>query len=385
MMNNITAFSNCANCGACYNICPVDAITVNKEDTFYSLSVDNNKCIECGLCKKVCPVNEEQNRQNLMSAYGAVHTEKEIQKKSSSGGAFTAMADYILQSGGIVFGAAFEDQYRGVSIKSTEEVSLNDLRKSKYVESNVGLSFRDVKKYLEQKLPVLYCAAPCQIAGLHRYLGKEYENLFTCDFSCGGMSSHHFYSSYIELLEKKYGSQVTGVDFRPKTIGWDEYFMKICFKNGKKYMSSALKDLYFRAFLNKHFTIRDECCHCKFADNHYSDIVLADFWLYKKISDIKHDNSGLSLIISNSEKGERLIQAVSDKMVLNKVDTQDASYNMKKKVYSEEFMKKRKQFIDEYEKNGIVSASKYLDMPDRRAGMIISMKCLVKKLLRGIR
>lgn len=174
-MNNISEFNKCANCGSCYNICPKNAISVLPDDLFYKLSVDEDKCTGCGICKNVCPVNIPKRAQNIMSAYAVVHNNEKIVKESSSGGAFSALAEWIIDRGGVVFGAAYSKDCTCVEMSFTEKVKLDDLRRSKYVESKVGYTFREVKTLLDGGKYVLYCGAPCQIAGLKRYLRKEYE------------------------------------------------------------------------------------------------------------------------------------------------------------------------------------------------------------------
>ena len=149
-MNNIKDFSKCSNCGACYNACTTNAISVNEEGMYYSLSVDDTRCVSCGVCKKVCPVNAPMDVQNLIGGYAGCHIDENVVSNSSSGGAFYALANVILADGGVVYSATYGEDNRSVVMKSTDEVSLTDLLRSKYVESMVSLSFRNIKKQLEE-------------------------------------------------------------------------------------------------------------------------------------------------------------------------------------------------------------------------------------------
>ena len=156
MLNNISDFSKCANCGACMNICPKDAISLDKTGCFYVYTVDQEKCVSCGACVKVCPLNSPIRHLNLKNAYGGWHKDPEVVKTSSSGGAFSTIANYVLSRGGVVFGAAYTDGCKEVICRSTEETSLDNIKRSKYVETTVRYAFREIKKKLEEGRYVLF-------------------------------------------------------------------------------------------------------------------------------------------------------------------------------------------------------------------------------------
>ena len=375
-MNNIGAFQKCSNCGACYNICPADAISVKEDKLFYQPVVDGTKCLDCGLCRKVCPVNTPRQEQKVMRAYAAIHNDGQVVRGSSSGGAFHALADLTLGEGGIVYGAAYTDGFRKVSMCSTEQVSLEQLQKSKYVESLVGLSFRDVKEQLEKGRAVLYCGAPCQIAALKRFLGKEYDRLLTCDFSCGGMPSHGMYRQWLDQLEGKLKAPVSGVDFRPKTFGWSPHAIKVTGQNGRTYSRLAGEDAYFDCFIGKHISVRDYCLDCEFANNHCADIILADFWKYKTVSKVDNRNKGISLLITNSEKGERAVAAISGQVGLTMLESERATYNLKDKPARPEIRNARREFLARCEAVGFVSAA-----GKRKYNWKFRLKYRIKKLL----
>ncbi len=381
-MNNISSFTKCSNCGACYNICPKDAIAVEKKELFYSVEVKNEVCINCGMCVRVCPVNSQENTQNTITAYAAYNRDQEIVKKSSSGGVFTAIAKKILSEGGVVFGAAYSKDFCTISIKSTDEVCLEELTRSKYVESLSEYSFRDVKRELEKNRKVLFCGAPCQVAGLKKYLGRIYENLLTCDFSCGGMPSHKLYIEYLKYIEKKLKAPICEVNFRPKTYGWMEYAIKIRSGNGKEYNNFAVSDPYYYCFIGNHLSVREYCYECTFANNHASDIILADFWKVSTDSRLYNDDTGLSLIISNSNRGNEFIQGLNKELSLTVLDIEKASYNLKKKEPSEHIMQKRTVFLDLCQKEGLIKAVKKSFKLKPRWKMRLKYK--IKKILRGL-
>lgn len=380
MKNNVSKFTECANCGACYNSCPTNAITVNANGFFYKLKIDDDKCMNCGKCVSVCPVNTCEAHQNLISAIGGHSKNSQTVKISSSGGAFYTVADYIISKGGKVFGAAFSDDNRTVEIKSTDEVPFEKLLRSKYVESIPGDSFKKVKKALENQIEVLFCGCPCQVAGLKRFLGKEYENLITCDFSCGGLPSNKIYKDYLNQLENKYISKASSLNFRPKTYGWETHGIQINFQNDKKYNSLAILDPFYNLFIYKHYSVRDNCLTCKFADNHYADIILADFWLHNRLSNLEKGD-GLSLIISNSAKGEKILNSViKENFVYEQINIEKAAYNMKKPEFTSDFLQNREAFFEKYRANGFSCIYEFLPKGVKKYKVLL--KTFIKRFIK---
>lgn len=377
---NISEFDKCANCGACLNVCPVNAISIIEDGYYYMPYVNADLCINCGKCACVCPVNVRKSAQNLIGAYGGFYLDDKVISESSSGGAFYAIAQIILKKGGIVFGAVFSEDSKKIVFGNTDDVALDKIQKSKYVESNVYFTFRTVKEILKTGRYVLFCGTPCQAAGLKRYLDKDYENLLICDFSCGGLPSHKIYKEYIDYLEKKYGSKVLSVDFRPKNFGWNVHSLLVKFQNGKKYTDLATIDPYYRGFL-KSLTKRDYCYSCDFADNHYSDIILADFWLHKKLSYLNNNNKGISLIITNSQKGEQFIEEIKPKMELVPLDIKKASYNIKNGHLDKETIGRHNDFLKSLESTDYIKAINKFD--SIKAGYKI--KQIFKKIIKRVK
>ena len=355
MKNNVAQFKKCSICGACVNVCPVEAIHIQKGSLYYLIDVDEKKCIECGQCLSACPVNSPSLTQRLYKGYAGYVDDQRVLYGSSSGGVFYAIAQLILEKGGVVYGAVFSDDFRSVIFKNTDEAPLWRLQKSKYVESNVGKTFQKVKSDLLGGRHVLFCGTPCQVAGLKRFLGSEFEKLITCDFSCGGLPSHKIYIEYLEGLEKKYHSEVEFVDFRPKVYGWNSHSIYINFKNGKCYSRLASLDPYFRAFLGK-LSQRDYCYQCDFASNHASDIILADYWRYKDCLDFDNHNRGLSLVLTNSDKGEQILDLLVKRVSIKEIPLEKATYNISNKHSTQETIKRHYLFLYFYRKDGLVAA-----------------------------
>jgi len=350
--------SECANCGACYNSCPTNSIYIKSDELFYCLSIDLEKCIKCGTCVVNCPVIQKTHDGHLpLAAYGAWNKDVTVIQNSSSGGVFWELAQKILGQGGVVYSAVYDENYKSVVFKSTDQVDLRKMQKSKYTESAVGLTYREIKDILQSGRTVMFCGTPCQAYGLRTYLGKEYDNLLICDFSCGGVPSHEIYCRYIEELEKKYNSKVRNIDFRPKTHGWERHSILVEFKNGKRYNKLAMLDGYFRLFLDGRLTVRDSCISCSFNELHASDITLADFWKHEKISKMTNDK-GISLVLCNTAKGVNSWYDIQDAFVIEKLDTKEASYNLNKGQPKEEYKKQRRDFLELYKQAGLKKSTK---------------------------
>lgn len=353
---NISEFQQCSNCGACYNICPVGAISVRSDGFFYSPTVNGSLCVNCSKCVGVCPVNREIGGNKPVAAFGGWNKDEDIVLNSSSGGVFRALADEVVKEGGAVFSAVYSDDRRSVVFASTDDVPLSAMMKSKYTESIVGDSFQRIKKELEAGRRVLFSGTPCQVAGLHGYLGKNYAELITCDFVCGGLPSHKIYSEYICGLEKKYGAKVKSVDFRCKSHGWKRYVVKVVFQNGKQYLRLGIEDPYLKSFLYGKCTVRDYCLDCKFPEHHLSDITIADFWKHNGLFDRDNPN-GISLVLCNTQKGRRMLESVSDRFEPAEVDVDQASYNNHIRI-SEKAKVRQKAFLKDYSRHGLSYASK---------------------------
>lgn len=377
MKGNISSIEKCSNCGSCLNICPVNAIYINKEGLFYKPTVVSELCINCGMCKTVCPLENEMHQNKVCAAYWGWSKNPMTRKNSSSGGAFSALAESILSLGGVVFAAVYDEENQ-VVIASTDEIPLEKMRKSKYVESLTEDSFRKAKKQLDNGRYVLFCGTPCQIAGLTSFLKYDYENLITCDFACGGLPSHGLFQQYLFTLEEKYNAKVKEVDFRPKTYGWSRHAIKIEFENGCKHIKPAVLDPFFGGFIHENVNTRDCCYECKFAQWHQSDIVLADFWKYGELVGQKIPEKGVSLLLINTPKGMKFVPKILEKMYLEELAVSDASYNLRKKIYSEKHMNLRESYLKKAEEKGLQEAAKVIDLPSGVRKVMIYVKYFLK-------
>ena len=339
---------SCTGCYACLNICPKQCISMNNDDEgFWYPVVYDERCIECGLCDKVCPILNKVEYDNKPIAYACMNNDLSIRLESSSGGIFTLIAEQIITSGGIVFGARFDDNFNVVHDYAETKEGLRVLRGSKYLQSRIGETYKEAGKFLRKGGKVLFSGTPCQIAGLKSFLRSTYDNLFTVDIICHGVPSPLVWQKYIEYREETAGSKTRKIAFRRKDEGWKLYSLSFIFQNDKEYIQTLKKDLYMRAFL-KDICLRPSCYNCQFKTlNRESDITLADFWGVQKILPEMDDDKGTSLVFVNSEKGHEMFKEIKDKITLKEVDIKEAvSYNSAA-IKSARFNPKRNSFFED--------------------------------------
>lgn len=311
----------CVGCGACANVCPKGAISMTQNDEgFLSPVVDHEKCISCKLCKNICPpMNQTANKENSQQpeCY-AVWAEDELRMKSSSGGMFTVLAEHILDKGGYVCGAEYDKEnsfyirHRVISDKA----ELDALRGSKYVQSDTGYTFREIKKLLDDNSSVLFCGTPCQVAGLKNFLRKDYENLLTCDLVCHGVPSYKAFEKYIS--EKFAGREIENFRFRQKELSYECTKGIVDFKDGSREVITTNHDPFEKLFHGS-FMFRSCCYDCQYAAlPRYGDFTLGDFWGISQFDPELNDGKGTALMLVNNSKAQKILSEVKDGLKLIK-------------------------------------------------------------------
>lgn len=237
-MINIKDPKDCCGCTACASVCAHNAITMEPDALgFLYPKVNHDQCVECGLCEKVCQFNDNYDRSLNLSepvAYAARHKDIGEVMKSRSGAAFVAISDYILEQGGVVYGAGFKDHFRVAHKRATTKEERDEFRGSKYVQSDLTGVFKSVKEDLKNGRTVLFSGTPCQTAGLNAFVGKRLrENLYLVDIVCHGVPSPNLWRDYLAYLETKQGDEIVQVNFRDKEkFGWKAHNESFMFKNG---------------------------------------------------------------------------------------------------------------------------------------------------------
>lgn len=305
----------CSGCFACSNICPKDAINMDERyEGYYYPHIDKDKCINCGLCDRICPVLSPISTQTCKKSFYGFVDDDEIRMRSTSGGIFGVLARMVLGDGGVVYGSAFNyDDVLRLECCSTDYVTLQELQRSKYVQSYIGNSYSSIKLDLISGRKVLFCGTPCQAAGLRAYLQKDYDNLIVLDFVCHGVPSMDLLRKHIDFLGIK---NVKEIIFRSKKEDWIGNF-EIYYTGRKVNRVKCVKnvwgcDEYLKLFQN-YISMRRSCRQCLYCNgNRASDISLADFWGYKKYDSAIWNKKGISLILANTSKGISYLSKAND-------------------------------------------------------------------------
>ncbi len=308
-MITLTDKIKCTGCTACEQICPVGAISMEQDkEGFFAPFIDDKICISCKKCISICPAENPPEKVEPL-VYGARAKDEEIVLQSSSGGVFSLLAKRIIEESGIVWGAGFDDDFNVVHkfIDKAEDISL--LTVSKYVQSQVGSSYKEVLKELLTGRKVMFVGTPCQCAGLHAFLGKEYENLIMVDFVCHGVPSPKLYKKYLEEISG--GKKIIRVNFRQKTKGADGYVMGLDLADSTVYRSPVAQDPYMLAYAQD-ITLRKSCYACFSKDLHsVADLTLGDFWGLDETDSPLADKQGVSLVMANTDKGKKVFYDIS--------------------------------------------------------------------------
>lgn len=322
---------DCCGCGACLNICPKNCISMQCNDEGFLSPVKNiSLCIDCGLCEKVCPFSDNYTYQTSDDPVVLAAYDDENRIGSSSGGIFYTLAKYIIEERkGWVFGAAFEEKFqlRHVGVNTMED--LQKLRGSKYLQSDMGSVYKQIRVLLADGTFVLFVGTPCQVAGLRAFLrNKDFDNLLTADLVCHGVPPQTLFDKHVEYLEKKHRATLVSYQFR-KPDGWGGCEIAD-FANPIKRMSLPTYSLspYLYSFMQA-YTYRESCYECKFSQiPRQGDITLADYWGANKFFEGIDISKGVSLVLLNTRKGKTLFNEIKVKCVVYESNLSDASsYN----------------------------------------------------------
>ena len=316
--------AQCCGCQACEQKCPRHCISMQRDDEgFLYPVVDKINCVNCGLCETICPMEHPFGKKSPILVQTAYNKDESIRMKSSSGGIFSCIAEYVIGAGGVVFGARYDENWQ-VFIDYTETLEgISAFRGSKYVQSRTANSYKQCESFLKDGRFVLYSGTPCQIAGLKHFLRKDYNNLLTCDIVCHGSPSPEVWKRYLKEKISPDLKSLNEILFREKTDGWKNYNLSFSLeRNGKKCVekSSHRSDLYMRAFLSN-LILRPSCYSCcakEGASN--SDLTLADFWGVAQYHPAMDDDKGTSLILINSEKGKSILESCRLEVVDTKLE-----------------------------------------------------------------
>ena len=354
-MIRITEKQNCCGCSACVQRCPVNAISmITDEEGFYYPKVDEDKCVSCGMCDRVCPIINPLNiPHGNRDVYIAQNLDQVIRLDSTSGGVFSALAQFVIDKGGYVFGAELDSEFCVQHGYGKTEKDLQRFRGSKYVQSKMDNNYRDVRDLLHEGYWVLFTGTPCQVVGLYAFLGKDYEKLILMDIVCYSISSPGIWKQYLEHLDKTGAvtmSDVERIKFRDKSkFGYEYTLMTIYGKDNRVlYSSGPESNQMLRSFVSNTST-RPSCYSCRFKGiKRVSDYTAWDCYNIYQYDKHLDDNKGSSHLMVHTEKGKQLISQMEKYLALKKVDTQKAVASEPALSYSASPSKMREDFFRKY-------------------------------------
>lgn len=366
-MISIKNKKKCSGCSACASICPTNSISmIADEEGFLYPSVDIMKCIGCNLCDKTCPFLNPFKKNILKShIFAAVSNDSLIRRESSSGGVFSELAKIILERGGVIFGAVFDDNWNVCHSYIDKYDSLKKLMKSKYVQSVIGESYRATQVRLREGKSVLFAGTSCQIAGLRHFLRKDYENLVTLEILYHGSPSPYIWHLYLDSQVKRYGysiSDIKSVSFRDKVEGMTEYKISIEMNDRKVISHFFYEDAYMNAFLSN-LVLRPSCHSCKAKNGcSGSDLIVGDLWnRYHKAP--FNDSNGTSVVLVNTNKGLSLLKQCN--LTISEIGYDVVGFNKNSGFQEKQFVNPyRKKFFREVNQNNVQDLLRiYSDIP----------------------
>lgn len=309
------AKEDCCGCKACANVCPRNAILFKPDEYGFEYPIiDAEKCIGCELCVKTCDFQKKELLGHKpIDGFAARHKEKNVYENSTSGGMFTAIAEYVLAQGGAVYGCVYNDEMKTMHTVAENQEQLAAMRSSKYVQSDMGFIYHDVKEKLTEGRYVFFSGTPCQVAALYSFLGKtDQNNLLTADLVCHGVPSPWMFKEYIGYLEKKHHRKIVNYTFRDKKrYGWERSVVSVKFKDGGSKWWFSTTDMFAENYY--HYNLfRHSCLHCKYACGiRMGDFTICDFWGYQK-SNLKMSTiEGVSACLLNTEKAKQIVSCLN--------------------------------------------------------------------------
>lgn len=354
-MINIVKKSHCSGCYSCVNICPKECINIKIDDEGFGYPlIDSNKCINCNLCEKVCPIINNPKTEKIDTiAYACRNKNEQVRETSSSGGVFTLLCEEVIKKSGVVFGAAFDENFDVKHIYAETLEACKKLKGSKYVQSEIGNVYKQVREFLNDGRLVLFSGTQCQIKGLNLFLGNNYDNLVTSEVICHGVPSPKIFKLYRDIIKNRYNSQIKDIRFRDKALGWNKFSYVIEFEDNEIYSKTLHDDIYMKGFLNDLY-LRPSCYECrakKFSSN--SDISLADYWGVERKHLEFNDDKGTSLVLVNTKKGQDIFEKISCNMKVIRTDIGYAIKNNQCIVKPVKYNKNREKFFELIKKENL--------------------------------
>ena len=360
----------CTGCTACANACPVNCIEMKRDEYgfAYPAVADPAACTDCRACEAVCPVQTDVGKNSgEPMAFAAYSKNHDLRMASSSGGVFSEIAETVIQKGGIVFGAAYDDCFNVYHTGACKPEELAALRGAKYAESWLGTVFGDIRKELDSGRLVLFSGTPCQAAGLKAFLEKDYDNLLVIDFVCHGIPSPMAWKKYVDYRAKldNKGRLPTDINLRDNSTGWSRYRYSNRFEydNGTEHKDLSSQSDFMRLF-TQDYILRASCGNCRFKGySRASDITLGDFWGVWDIAPEMDDDRGTSVILIQSEKGRACWERIAHRVRAAAVELEQASRQNPSMISSSKAKEERAAVLEKIRTEGFGAALLFVNKP----------------------
>lgn len=313
----------CCGCGACADICPEKAIKlIQSWDGFYYPWINKSVCIDCGKCSRVCPIKNRKSVTENNFYAGVQAKEEQIRYTSSSGGIFSILAQYVISRGGSVYGAGFNENMEVVHKKAVTQKQLEQIKRTKYVQSNMHGIYKKIEVNLKENRWVLFCGTPCQAQALMLFLSRTYEKLIVVDLVCYGVPSPKVWKDYVRYLECKHKGKMSGFSFRDKRNA-DNGHMRTYVIDDVEYTDSLYQDIYCKMYF-RNYILRPSCHSCKFCTvNRNSDFTIGDFWGIEHVRPDLDDGMGTSMVIIHSDLAKKIWDEIKEDLIWFKCNKDD--------------------------------------------------------------
>lgn len=337
---------DCCGCTACLSICPRKCISMEYDNEGFAYPiVDESICVDCGACEKVCPIINYQFKEKHPDVFGVINKDENTIGQSTSGGAFWGIVEYVLSVGGVVYGAAFDNDLR---VKHFREDTIDGCRRfhgAKYVESKIDPDlFNIIRNDLNNSRIVLFSGTPCQVAGLLGYLRKPYNNLITVDLVCSSVPSRLIFNDFLQFVTKK--KELARINMRWKGNGWLRTRPQYVYKDGSIETGSGFAKLWHTIAFS-HLVTRPSCYVCRFTNfNRPGDFTIGDYWGVDKEFPKLNNNKGVSLLLVNTAKGSCIFDKIKNNFIVQLSDTNrckqprlisSVNKNPKREIFWEEY------------------------------------------------
>lgn len=311
----------CCGCSACSQACPTNAISMVEDDRgFLYPVIAEDKCVDCGLCKKVCNFTAFVDEEIVPDCYAVRHKDENEVRTSRSGAAFMALADFVLEQNGVVFGAEFSDPKTVIHKSEKTKDGVNKFKGSKYVQSDMGNCFTECVEYLKAGKVVLFSGTPCQVHGLLSFLNNKRiskDKLITVDIVCHGVPSRKLWREYVAEMERRHKVDIVSANFRNKELfGWKDHKESFVFSDD----TTTTTTTWTTSFYN-HVMFRESCYECPYTTPYRnSDITIADYWGIENNAAEFDDDKGVNLLLIHTAKGQEVFEKINEKLLYRKTN-----------------------------------------------------------------